>query len=74
MGYMKKKIKRKKLTDMNTKEKRQYVRKHRQSNRIYVKLVCKVCKRLYKIQTSDKNLHLYTDKLKNNYICLMCKV
>ena len=36
-----------------------------------VKLTCKKCNRNYEIKS--KNKELYTEELKNNYICLLCR-
>lgn len=70
---IKKKIKRK-LKSTSTKENKAYVKKHRQRNRKYVKLTCKKCNRLYKIHISHDNVHLYTDKLRKNYVCILCRL
>ena len=67
-------MRRKRLKNMSTKEKKKYVKKHRQPNRIYVKLKCSRCQRQYRIQTSKKHAHLYNAKLKKNYVCLICKI
>lgn len=58
---------------MNTKEARKYVKKHRQKNRLYVKMKCNVCKRVYNIHTHPEHLELYTPELKKKWICLICK-
>lgn len=43
-------------------------------SRKFVHLICKRCKREYKIRINRADIDLYTDELKKNYICLICGV
>jgi len=42
-------------------------------SRKFMHLVCIKCKREYKIRINLGNEVLYTDKIKKNYICLICR-
>ena len=55
------------------KETRNKLKKIGRRSRYFIHLICKECKREYKIRINAGNQELYTDELKNNYICLICR-
>ena len=61
-----------KLTSKEIRKKaRKRIRALGGGHRSFVHLTCKKCKREYKIMTNDKEA--YTEKIKKNYICLLCR-
>jgi len=55
------------------KETKERLKKVGRRNRQFVTLKCIKCKREFKIRINPGTVDLYTDKLKRNYICLLCK-
>jgi len=58
------------------KTKRKYQKKfsntrRKQSNPNYVYMICKKCKEKRCIKVNDESI--YTDEVKKNYVCLLCK-
>ena len=65
--------KRTSLRSKNTEELRAYVKLNREKNRIYIPVICTVCKKDYKIFTDKKSVVLYTPERVANWICLLCR-
>lgn len=62
----------KKNSNQIRKETRARYKKIGRRSRKFVHLTCKKCGREYKIRINSGHEPLYTDKLKKNYICLIC--
>ncbi|KKM82821.1 hypothetical protein LCGC14_1315730 [marine sediment metagenome] len=71
-----KKYKTKSKSKKNSKELREYAKKVKEeagisTRRQFVNLVCIKCKEEYHIRVNNKDN--WTDNMKDNYICLVCK-
>lgn len=71
-----KKYKSKSKSKKNSKQLRTYAKRKQAEAGIYekryfVKMICNICKREYKIRVNDKSI--YTKEMIDNYICLLCR-
>lgn len=64
--------KKKKLTSKELRKKARRIKKKVScGRRSFILLICKKCKREYKIRVNDKSI--YTKKIIKNWICLLCR-
>lgn len=50
-----------------------YVRYPKEAYPIYLNLTCTQCHKNIQLHINKEHLPLYTDELKRNYVCLLCK-
>ena len=67
-------VKSKKTSQQLTRETRKRLREMGHRNRKFVHLTCIKCKKIWDIRINAGDEVLFTDKLKKNYICLLCRV